>query len=121
MLNLLEKPPLFVIFENAFNQKIGPSYSPDGPMLEFGVLCNRNKFIDLQRTRLEIIARFVRSNGTVLRTHAIEAANRDPLSSLFSEYTLSLNGEIKSTTNANLAHKSFNETEFSYGNYAKKR
>ena len=29
-LDLFEKPPLLVTFENAFTQKIGPSYSPDG-------------------------------------------------------------------------------------------
>ena len=56
---------------------MGPSYSPDGPMLEFEVLGDRNSFIDLQRTRLEIVARIVRNNGNVLRTHATEAANRD--------------------------------------------
>ena len=56
-----------------------------------------------------------------------EAANRDtpycvynPISSLFSECTLSLNCEKISTNNANFAHKSFIETEFSYGNDAKK-
>ena len=68
---------LLVTFENAFTQKIGPSYSPDGPMLEFEVLGDRKNFIDLQRTRMEIVARIVRNNGTVLRTHATEAANRD--------------------------------------------
>ena len=89
-------------------------------MLEFKVLSDRNNFIDLQRTRLEIVARIVRSNRTMLRTHATEAANRDtpyfvnnPLSSLFSECTLSLNGQKKSNTNANFGHKSFIETEFS--------
>ena len=126
-LDLFEKPPLLVTFENAFTQKIGPSYSPDGPMLEFEVLGDRNNFIDLQRTRLEIVARVVQNNGNVLRTHATEAAQRDtpylvnnPLSSLFSECTMSLNGEKISTTNANFAHKSFIETEFSHGNDAKK-
>ena len=114
-LDLFEKPPLLDTFENAFTKKIGPSYSPDGHMLEFQVLGDRNNFIDIQRTRLEIVARIVRSNGTVLRTHA-----SDPLSSLFSECTLSLNGEKISTTNANFAHKSLIETEFSYGNDAKK-
>ena len=116
-LDLFEKPPLLVTFENAFTQKIGHSYSPDGPMLEFEVLGDRNNFIDLQRTRLEIVARIVRSNGNVLRTHATETANRDtpyfvnnPLSSLFYECTLSLNGEKISTTNANFAHKIFIET-----------
>ena len=126
-LDLFEKPPSLVTFENAFTQTIGQSYSPDGPMLEFEVLGDRNNFIDLQRTRLEIVARNVRSNGNVLRTHATEAANRDTpyfvnnlSSSLFSECTLSLNGEKISTTNANFTHKSFIETEFSYGNDAKK-
>ena len=63
-LDLFEKPPLLVTFENAFTQKIGPSYSPDGPMLEFEVLGDRNNFIDLQRTRLEIVARIVRAMET---------------------------------------------------------
>ena len=78
-------------------------------MLEFEVLGDRNNFIDLQRTRLEIIARVVQINCNVLRTHATEAAQRDtpylfnnPLSSLFSESTMSLNGEKISTTNATL-------------------
>ena len=76
-LNLFEKPPLIVTFENASTQKNGPSYSPDGPMLEFEKLGCRNNFIDLQSTCLEVVARIVRSNGTVLKTHATEAANRD--------------------------------------------
>ena len=73
-----EKPPLLVTFENAFTQKIGPSYSPDNPMLEFEVLGDRNNCIDLQRTRLEIVARIVQTNGNVLRTLATEAAQREP-------------------------------------------
>ena len=127
-LDLFEKPPLLVTFENAFTQKIGPSYSPDGPMLEFKVLGDRNNFIDLQRTRLEIVLRVVQNNGNVLRTHATDAGLRDtpylvnnPLSSLFSECTLSLNGEKISTTNANFAHKSFIETELSHGIDARKK
>ena len=96
-------------------------------MLEFEVLGDRNNLIDLQRTRLEIVARVVQNNGNVLRTHATEAAQQDtpylvnnPLSSLFSECAMSLNGEKISITNANFAHKSFIETEFSHGNDAKK-
>ena len=86
-----------------------------------------NNFIDLQRTRLEMVARIVQNNGNLLQTHATEAAQWDtpslvnnPLSSLFSECTMSLNGEKFSTTNANFAHKSFLETEFSHGKDAKK-
>ena len=36
-LDLFEKLPLLVTFENAFTQKIGPSYSLYGRMLEFEV------------------------------------------------------------------------------------
>ena len=57
-LDLFEKPPLLVTFENAFTQKIGPSYSPDVPMLKFEVLGDRNNFIELQRTDLTNITAF---------------------------------------------------------------
>ena len=83
-------------------------------MLEFEVLGDRNNFIDLQRTRSEIVARIVQNNGNVLRTHATEAAQRDtpylfnnPLSTSFSECTMSVHGEKISTTNASFAHKEF--------------
>ena len=96
-------------------------------MLDFEVLGDRNNFIDLQRTRLEIVARMSQNHGNVLRTHATESGQRDapylvnnPLSSFFSECTMSLNREKISTTNANFAHKSFIVTEFSHGNDAKK-
>ena len=58
-LNLFEKPPLLVLFENAFTQTNGPSCSTDSPMLEFEVLGDRNIYIDLKRTRLEIVAQIV--------------------------------------------------------------
>ena len=118
-LDLFEKPPLPVTLENMFIQKIRTSYAPDGPMLEFDILRDRNCFTDLQRTRMEIIERIVRSNETLLRTHAPEAANRDtpyfvnnPLSSLYSECTLSLKGEKVSVTNANFAHKNLLRPNF---------
>ena len=76
-LGLFEKSPLLITFENPFTQKIGPSFSPVGPMLEFEVLGDRKNFIDLQRTRLEIVARIVENNRNVLRTRATEAAQRD--------------------------------------------
>ena len=76
---------------------------------------------------MEIAARIVQNNGNALRTHAREAGQRDtpylvhnPLSSLFSECTMSLNREKISTANANFTHKSFIETEFSHSNDAKK-
>ena len=76
-LDLFEKPPLLVTFENAFTQKIVPFCSPDSPMLEFEVLGDRNNFIDLQRTCLQIVARGVQNKGKVLQTHATETAQRD--------------------------------------------
>ena len=81
---------------HSLKQSMGPSYSPDGPMLEFEVLGDINNFIDLQQTRLEIVARIVQNIDNVLRTHATETAQRDipylvnnPLSSIFSECNVS--------------------------------
>ena len=48
-LDLFEKPALLVTFDGSFCQKLGPVYSPDGPMLEFEVTGDRNNFIDLQK------------------------------------------------------------------------
>ena len=53
-LDLFEKQPLLITFDNAFTQKVGPSYSPDGPILEFEVFCDWNNFIDLQRLPLKL-------------------------------------------------------------------
>ena len=53
-LDLFEKQPPLITFDNAFTKKIGPSYSADGPMLEFEVLGDRNNFIDLQNILLEV-------------------------------------------------------------------
>ena len=36
-LDLFEKPALLVTFDGSFCQKVGPVYSPNGPMLEFEV------------------------------------------------------------------------------------
>ena len=47
--DLFEKPALLVTFDGNFCQKLGPVYSPDGPMLEFEVTNDRNNFIDLQK------------------------------------------------------------------------
>ena len=65
-LDIFKKTHLIVAFENAFTQKTGSSYSPDVPILENEVPRARNKFIDLQRTRLEFLAGIVQSNGDVL-------------------------------------------------------
>ena len=56
-LDLFEKQPLLVTFDNAFTQKVGPSYSPDSPMLEFEVMGDRNNFIELQNFSLKLNAK----------------------------------------------------------------
>ena len=124
-LDLFEKQPLLITFDNAFTQKVGPSYSPDGPMLEFEVLGDRNNFIDLQKFLLEIKCKISRNNDGDLRT-GTDATNTDApyfsnnaLHSLFSECTVSANGVKISNTNGNYAHKAFIETEFSSGKTAK--
>ena len=53
---LFEKQPqpLLITFENAFDQKIGPVCSPNGPMLEFEITGDRNNFVDVQNFFLEM-------------------------------------------------------------------
>ena len=46
---LFEKPPLLVTFDQSFEQKTGPLYSPSKSSLEFEVVGDRNNFIDLQK------------------------------------------------------------------------
>ena len=124
-LDLFEKQPLLITFDNAFTQKVGPSYSPDGPMLEFEVLGDRNNFIDLRKLFFEIKCKISGNNDDDLRT-GTDAINTDApylsnnaLHSLFSECTVSANGVEISNTNRNYAHKAFIETEFSSGKTAK--
>ena len=124
-LDLFEKQPPLITFDNAFTQNVGPSYSPDGPMLEFEVLGDGNNFIDLQKLLLEIKCKISRNNDGNLRT-GTDATNTDApyfnnnaLLSLFSECTVSANGVKISNANKNYAHKGFIETEFSSGKTAK--
>ena len=56
-LDLFEKPALLVTFDDSFCQKVGPVYSPNGPMREFEVAGDKNNFIDLQKIFLESNAR----------------------------------------------------------------
>ncbi len=125
-LDLFEKPPLLVTFDSAFEQKIGPSYSPTGPTLEFEVIGDRNNFIDLQKIYLEIKCRIRNTNGTVLAYTAGQDDQSDlpvlvnnSLHSLFSECSVTANGVKVSSANGLYAHKSFIETEFSHGKDAK--
>ena len=66
-LDLFEKPPLLVTFDQSFEQKTGPLYSPSGSSLEFEVVGDRNNFIDLQKTYLEVKCRIQNADGTDLR------------------------------------------------------
>ena len=118
-LDLFEKQPLLITFENAFDQKIGPVYSPNGPMLEFEITGDRNNFVDLQKIYLEIRCKVTQSNRADLRYK-----NADPtvsyssflvsnsMYSLFSDCTLSANGLKISNANSYYAHKSFLEQNF---------
>lgn len=125
-LDLFEKAPLLVTFEQAFEQKIGPLYSPNGPNLEFEVIGDRNNFIDLQKIYLEIKCQIKQTTGDDLRYDAGTPANSDDpylknnsLHTLFSDCTVSANGLKISNSNGLYAHKSFIETEFSHSSDAK--
>ena len=125
-LDLFEKPPLLVTFDQSFEQKTGPLYSPSGSSLEFEVVGDRNNFIDLQKIYLEVKCRIQNADGTDLRYTAGDATATDAayfvnnvLHSLFADCTVSANGKKISSANGHYAHKSFIETEFSHGTDAK--
>ena len=119
-LDLFEKQSLLVTFDNAFTQKVGPSYSPDGPMHEFEVMDDRNNFKDLQKLLLQIECKISQINDGDLRTRT-DATNTD--SPYLSNNALCLLTVLKFpteiTTNGNYSHKAFIETEFSSGKTAK--
>ena len=126
-LDLFEKPPLLVTFDQSFEQTTGPLYSPSGSSLEFEVVGDRNSFIDLQKIYLEIKCRILQTDGMDLRYTTGDANASDLpyfanniLHSLFADCTVSANGIKISTANGHYAHKSFIETEFSHGTDAKK-
>ena len=75
-LDLFEEPPQHNIFDNAFTQKVAPSYSPDGPMLELEVLGDRNNFIDMQKLLLENKCKISQNNDVNLKT-GTDAIKRD--------------------------------------------
>ena len=115
-----------VTFDQAFEQKTGPPYSPTGSSLEFEIVGDRNNFIDLQKIYLEVKCCIVQSNGNNLRYTTGDANASDTpffvnniLHSLFADCTVSANGNKISSANGHYAHKYFIETEFSHGSDAK--
>ena len=128
-LDLFEKPALLVTFDGSFCQKIGPVYSPNGPMLEFEVAGDRNNFIDLQKIFFEIKCKIVQASEADLKYDAGIAADvtktdapyfcKNVLRSLFSDCTVSAKGLKISNANGSYAHNSFIETEFSHNKDAK--
>ena len=121
-LDLFEKPSLLVTFHGSFCQKLGPVYSPNGPMLEFEVAGDRNNFIDLQKIFLEVKCKIVQSSEANLKYDGTAAADvtktdapyfcNNVLHSLFSDCTVSANGLKISNANGNYAHKSFLRLSF---------
>ena len=128
-LDLFEKPSFLVTFDGSFCQKLGPVYSPNGPMLELEVAGDRNNFIDLQKIFLEVKCKIVQSSKENLKKDGSAAADvtktgapyfcNNVLHSLFSDCTVSDNGLKISNANGNYAHKSFIETELSHNKDAK--
>ena len=126
-LDLFEKPPLLVTFDQSFEQKTGPLYSPSGSSLEFEVVGDRNNVIDLQKIYLEVKCRIQNADGTDLRYTAGDATATDAayfvnnvLHSLFTDCTVSANGIKNSSNNGHYARKNFIEPEFSHEPDAKK-
>ena len=122
-LDLFEKPPLLATFDQSFEQKTGPLFSPSG---SFEVIGDRNNFIDLQKIYLEIKCRITKLNGADLDYDATDTTKSDDASfsnnalhSMFSDCTVSANGIKISSSNGLYAQKVFIETEFSHGKDAK--
>ena len=128
-LDFFEKPALLVTFDGNFWQKLGPVYSPNGPMLDFEVAVDRNNFIDLQNFFLEIKCKIVQSFDADLKydnTAAADVTTTDApyfcnnvLHSFFTGCTISAKGLKISNANGNYVHKSFSEIEFSHNKDAK--
>lgn len=126
-LDIFERSPVLITFDSSFEQKVGPTYSPDGPTLEFEIVGDRNNFLDLQKIFLEIKCKILQNDNNNLRYDNTSTANSDlpifvnnTLHSLFSECTITANGIKISNSNGVYAHKAFIETEFSNSQEAKK-
>ena len=125
-LDLFEKQHLLITFEKGFDQKIGPVYSPNGPMLKFEITGDRKIFVELQKIYLEIRCKVTQSNGADLRYDNTDPTVSDSqflvnnsLYSLFYDCTHFANGLKISNAKSNFAHKNFIGTEFSNSKGAK--
>ena len=128
-LDSFEKPSLLVIFDGSFCQKLGPIYSPNGPMLESEVAGDRNNFINLQKNFLEVKCKIVQSSEADLKYNVGTSAGvtetdssyfcNNVLYSLFSDCTVSASGLKISNANGNYAQKSLLESKFSHNKDAK--
>ena len=125
-LDIFERSPLLISFDSSFEQKIGPSYSPNGPTIDFEVVGNRNYFIDLSKIYLELKWRIKKLNGNNLVTGDDDEAQNDSpsfvsniLHSFFVDCNVFANGLKISSTNGLYGHKSFLETEWSHSSESK--
>ena len=97
-LDLFEKPPLLVTFDQSFVQKTETFYSPTSSSLEFEIVSDRSHFIDLQKIYREMSFGVVQRNGDDLRFTTGDANNIDTahlvnnvLHSFFTDCTVSAN------------------------------
>ena len=116
-LDLFEKLPVLVNFDNGSVQEVYPISGVDGPTLEFEVRTDRNTFLDLSEIYLRVVVKLMNiTDGEVkdvTATDRILLANNS-LHSLFSNCDVSINGEQVSTSNSLYAHKAFLTTEWSH-------
>ncbi len=95
-LDLFEKPPLLIAFTDAFEQRVGCLYSPNGPTIEFNVIGDSNNFIDLTKIYLEITCCIQKGAGVALEhgggTDDEPIFLNNTLHSLFSDCDIYLNG-----------------------------
>jgi hypothetical protein len=114
-LDLFQKTPVLINFDHGTWVETFPVSGVDGPTLEFELQNDRNVFLDLSEIYLQLVIgvkdlstkKYVAKDVDLYLTNNI-------LHSLFSDCTVTLNGEHISSSNNLYAHKTFISTEWSH-------
>ncbi len=120
-LDLFERPSMIVNFERAVESAVLPTSSANSSQLDFRILSELRHFIDLRSIMLELVVKFVNTDGTDLRYHATDVDERDECSfannllhSLFKECDVEFNSIKVSKANGLYAYVAYVETETSF-------
>jgi hypothetical protein len=114
-LDIFQKPPVLVNFEQGNVQETFPTTGIDAPTIEFELSTDRNVFLDMQEIFLKVALKvFDPKNPEAEYQPDQHAFVNNTLHSLFSNCEVSLNGEVVSNSNNLYPHKAFITTEWSH-------